>query len=117
MKCMYCNTYNDDRYKFCVKCGRSLTNQPQPLYAEWPEIQKKKYKISDIATIGGFAMSIMGVFMLWLIFNPLSLALSIFGFAKDNKRALAVAGIIISVISILFHIGKAIYAYMPYWAL
>lgn len=133
MICKTCGAENGDRYRFCSKCGASLTsvgntapvhntnsnNYEQRTYGTFAPAQRsdKSFLWGDVSAVFGFVCSLVGFFWFWLILCPVGLAASIYGFYRKRMQKLAAAGIIISAVSILIKLGYilSINNLLPLW--
>lgn len=72
---------------------------------------------ADVCTILGFASSVIGYFWASLVLLPLGLVTSLIGFRGNKTRALAVAGIVISIIGLLIKLMMILNdaSWLPYW--
>ena len=132
ISCPVCKTVNPDQSATCQQCGAPLTApppqgaplpypyspQPQPQYfqsgppafipsAQPPQPplyfrQKRPFTWTDVATVLGFVSSIMGFFWASVVLLPLGLVASMFGFRGVKTLGLAVAGMVIYAIGLLF---------------
>ena len=142
MICSKCHASNDDSYKFCEKCGALLEHtaevkpeenrvpqggnnpvNPNTIYRV-PPVQNmyhpmppKPFTWGDVCTVTGFVASLFGIFWFSVILCPIGLGLSIAGFLRNRTKGLAVAGIVVSFISIIIKIGYILYTsnLLPEW--
>lgn len=141
MICKKCNMQNEDGYKFCQECGALLEQvenqgeseenmekrepfvspntvyQVPPVMNPYYPMPPKQFTWGDICTVTGFVASLFGIFWFSVILCPVGLGLSICGFLKNRTKGLAVAGIVVSFISIIIKIGYILYTsrILPEW--
>ena len=113
--CLNCGAVNKDENNFCCGCGSTAFTNPSaenlgsPIRAAAP-VQNVPYNNNiptkfDLFTIFGFVASIIGAFVIALILEPLALVSAIIGFVKGKRfRGLAIAAIIIAVITLLIRL-------------
>ncbi len=113
--CLNCGAVNKDENNFCCGCGSTAFTNPSaenlgsPIRAAAP-VQNIPYNNNiptkfDLFTIFGFVASIIGAFVIALILEPLALVSAIIGFVKGKRfRGLAIAAIIIAVITLLIRL-------------
>lgn len=99
---------------------RPIQPAPPPAWTpQWqqPQPVKKAFTWADICTLLGFCSSIMGYFGASLLLLPVGLVASLVGFRGDRTKALAVAGIVISVVGLLIKLMSVLYdaSWLPYW--
>ena len=98
--CGKCNASNPASNKFCEKCGSDLDSAPTATTTVAAQPAKKNNSMS----IAGFVCSIIGIFTCGLT-SLIGLILSIVGLSSSKKRGekdgMALAGIIISAISMV----------------
>lgn len=137
MFCRYCGSEIDDKAVICVHCGLPTPNMPgelkptQPVEAQQPAQPPKK---ANLLGIFGFALSVFSVLVLFsamagsesfpfdaIILSIGAIVLSILGMARakadKSGRGLALAGLIISGVQLVFWIILFIiglYAYMSF---
>ncbi len=96
--------------------------QPVQMAPQWrpvapmPQI-RRRFTWADVCTVMGFASSIIGYFWASLVLLPLGFVASIAGFRGDKTRALAVAGIVVSLIGLLIKLMMILHDadLLPYW--
>lgn len=95
---------------------------PQPKAPQWypalpGPLPRRVFSWADVCTVMGFASSIIGYFWASLVLLPLGLAASVIGFRGNKTRALAVAGIVVSVIGLLIKLMMILNEadLLPYW--
>lgn len=97
---------------------------PQPSGApQWYPVQpgasqpRRVFAWADVCTVMGFASSVIGYFWASLVLLPLGLIASVVGFRGNKTRALAVAGIVVSVIGLLIKLMMVLHDadLLPYW--
>ena len=102
MFCGNCGNKVNNNERYCEKCGKPV----------WQKNNVKIQKNNNIVSIIGFVLSLIGVLSFGFL-SPLSLIICIIGLvlSKANKRKdkLSIAGIIISILSLVFIIGLSIY--------
>lgn len=124
-----CGRINNDESKFCSSCGCELTEtNSEHIPDNYGPMQKDAYinppmiphthtnstkppiTIFDIMTIFSFVSSIVGCFCIALVFEPAAIITGLLGFKKGKRyKALAVSGIIISIISFIIQLFIALY--------
>ena len=109
--CKYCGTAVEENYKFCTKCGASLEDNPTPNINNQP-VQTNQVPVnvttSNGMAVAGFVTSLVSGLCFCGIFSWLSLIFSIIGVSKDCEgkgKGLAIAGIVISAISLILLIA------------
>ncbi len=113
MICKYCGSSYEENDKFCPICGRSTTGELEPV-AEIPVYQPQVNTQADMQetiknsknsiAITSFVLGMLNFVGLgFLGVNLASIILGIFGL-KSNRKGFAIAGIIISIICMLFTI-------------
>lgn len=121
--CTNCGSQCMDDSSFCTSCGSQMfaqypesTQQPvQPL--PQPRV-KPDFTVFDLMTIFGFVASLVGLFQIGLILEPLALLSTIAGFAKGKRcRGLAIAGFVIAAIGLLVRLFETLYRnnVIPQW--
>ena len=99
--CKNCGNKLKKDDSFCTKCGNKV-DESIPVQ----QVQYVKPKSDNFIGIGGFAMSLIGLLTCGTFTIP-GLILSIMGYVMRNdynpeRKGLSIAGIIISVITIVF---------------
>ena len=111
--CKYCGTAVEENYKFCTKCGASLEDNPTPNINNQP-VQTNQVPVnvtpSNGMAVAGFVTSLVSGLCFCGIFSWLSLIFSIIGVSKAKDcegkgKGLAIAGIVISAISLILLIA------------
>ncbi len=120
--CTKCFSVNKEENNFCNACGSpEFTPAPPDVVMPVQQIkQKKEFTAYDLLTILGFVSSIIGMFVIALILEPLALASSILGFAKGKRyRGLAIAGVVIAAIALLVHLFITLHenGIIPEWVI
>ena len=119
--CTNCGSQCMDDSSFCTSCGSqtfaqySESVQPAPL--PQPRV-KPDFTVFDLMTIFGFVASLVGLFQIGLILEPLALLSTIAGFAKGKRcRGLAIAGFVIAAIGLLVRLFETLYRnnIIPQW--
>ena len=133
-KCLNCGKNNRNESLFCTGCGSQdfsepmgpdpeLPAVPAPGISEVPPPPPVQPYIApkrepappigwyDVMTILGFVSAIMGLFTVWVVFEPLALISSLIGFFKGHSRmkGLAAAGIVIAVIAFIIRLFITLY--------
>ena len=114
-----------DDSSFCTSCGSSEFGQcaegaVQPVRSAplpQPNI-KPDFTVFDLMTIFGFVASLVGLFQIGLILEPLALLSTIAGFAKGKRcLGLAIAGFVIAAIGLLVRLFETLYRnnIIPQW--
>lgn len=125
--CSSCGTLNKDDNNFCCGCGAAsftaqspdAPQQPAPAVPAHIHSQSIPTKY-DLFTIFGFVASIIGTFVIALILEPLALTSAIIGFTKGKSlRGLAIAAIVIAVISLLIRLFITLFdmGIIPEWVI
>lgn len=126
-QCLNCGAENRNENVFCSACGGKEFSAPisqdepeQPIQSA-PPVQpappvppapyqpfnpmmpvKKPFGIYDVLTILGFVSSLVGLFCIWVVLEPLAIVTSVIGFFKGTRyRGLAATGIVISIIAFI----------------
>ncbi len=103
----------NDSATFCTRCGADIS-QVAPQYNTFAQVQpptvyvappKKKFRWFDICTIIGFIASLVGLFWSSIILLPLGIICSMIGFIGNKTNALAIAGMVISIIAFIIKIA------------
>lgn len=135
--CKSCGASNRDDSRFCSSCGFAELEPvpdpvpapalppvpPPPTVVHTPpvfSIPKPEFTRYDLSTIFGFVASIVGLFQISLILEPLALLTSILGFARGKRyRGLAVAGVVIAAIGLLLRFFWTLYnnGVIPQWVI
>lgn len=130
--CKSCGASNRDDSRFCSSCGfaeldpvpaSALPPVPPPAVVHTPPIfpiPKPEFTRYDLSTIFGFVASIVGLFQISLILEPLALLTSILGFARGKRyRGLAIAGVVIAGIGLLLRFFWTLYnnGVIPQWVI
>lgn len=139
--CHSCGAENRDDSRFCCRCGISLPmsgepgeraeQKPDSLPAPPPPPvivrnapvyppPKPEFTRYDLSTIFGFVASLVGLFQITLILEPLALLTSILGFARGKRyRGLAIAGTVIAAIGLLLRFFYTLYlnGLLPQWVI
>ena len=135
-KCLNCGAENKDENTFCSTCGGSAFSDiivqepgavppvppvpPAPGQAPVPPVPpppyirsqpvKKPFGIFDVLTILGFVSSLVGLFSIWVVLEPLAVLASVVGFFKGGRfKGLAAAGIVISIIAFIIILFQTLY--------
>lgn len=114
-KCLKCGMLNDDGSVFCAQCGGQELEDVQDVTVQ---MNKHEFTKFDLCTIFGFVASLVGLFQLTLILEPLALLATFLGFFKGKcSKGLAVAGITISIIGLLIRLFVTLYTnhLIPQW--
>ena len=120
-RCIRCGCINEDGSVFCAQCGcqdfedAAPVNHVPPMNIPAP---KKEVSRFIIFTIFGFTASIVGLFWISLILEPLAFLSTCIGFIKEKRyRGLAIAGFTIAVIGLLIRLFITLYdiGYIPKW--
>lgn len=119
-KCTVCGKENRDENTFCSECGNN-TFEPtavQPVYTAPVQAEKPEFTKFDLMSILGFVSSLVGIFYIGLILEPLAAITTIVGFVKGKRnRGLAAAGFVIAVIALLVRLFYTLYVngVIPKW--
>ena len=134
-KCLNCGKENRNENQFCSTCGGTefeapySTDEPaapaapQPPQAPPPQMtppppgvmppplpMKKPFNFFDVMTILGFVSSIVGMWVVGFILEPLGVIASLLGFFKGTRyKGLAAAGIVIAVIAFIIRLIMVLY--------
>ena len=130
-KCLNCGSENKNENAFCSVCGGSSFAEPDsapetsPVQAAPPAPPvppvppppyippmpvKKPFGFFDVLTILGFVSSLVGIFSIWVVLEPLAVIASIIGFFKGGRfKGLAAAGIVISIIAFIIILFVTLY--------
>ena len=113
--CTSCGVLNKDDSRFCSACGggsfapveetaQTVIRQPHPAY------RKPPFSGFDLMSVLGFVASLVGLFQISLILEPIAAVTSILGFIKGQRnKGLAAAGVIISVIGLIVRLFMTLY--------
>ncbi len=124
--CNNCGAENKNENVFCSTCGGNSFSEPlspdmpsaaaqQPVPPPPPPpiqpiIPRKPFSIFDVMTILGFVSSLVGLFCIWVVLEPLAVISSILGFFKGSRyKGLAAAGFVIALIAFLIQLFTALY--------
>ena len=122
--CTSCGVLNKDDSRFCSACGGGSfapvegavqPAQPQQLH---PAYRKPPFSGFDLMSVLGFVASLVGLFQISLILEPIAAVTSILGFLKGQRnKGLAAAGFIISIIGLLIRLFMTLYknGVIPKW--
>lgn len=120
--CISCGVVNKDENRFCSACGGSsfapAEETAQPIQQIHPAYRKLPFTGFDLLAVLGFVASLVGLFQISLILEPLAAVTSILGFIKGQRnKALAAAGVIISVIGLIVRLFMTLYknGVIPKW--
>lgn len=122
--CTSCGAVNKDENRFCSACGGSSfapveeTAQPVQPQQLHPAYRKLPFTGFDLLAVLGFVASLVGLFQISLILEPLAAVTSILGFIKGQRnKGLAAAGVIISVIGLIVRLFMTLYknGVIPKW--
>lgn len=128
-KCLNCGKDNRNDNQFCSTCGGTTfeapystdepapppppfqqTPPPPPVMMGPPPVVKKPFTLFDVLTILGFVSSLVGLFQIWVVLEPLALISAVLGFFKGNRsKGLAAAGIVIAVIAFIIRLFMTLY--------
>ncbi len=125
-KCLNCGKDNRNENQFCSTCGGTAfetpysTDEPapsaQPMQTPPPPppvmpVQiRKPFNFFDVLTILGFVSSIVGIWVVGFILEPLGVIASLLGFFKGNRhKGLAAAGIVIAIIAFIIRLIMVLY--------
>lgn len=123
-RCIKCGCINEDGSIFCAQCGgqdfddavgAAPVNPVPPMNIPAPKTEVSRF---IIFTIFGFTASIVGLFWIALILEPLAFLSTCVGFVKEKRyRGLAIAGFTIAVISLLIRLFITLHdiGYIPQW--
>ena len=123
-RCIKCGCINEDGSVFCAQCGgqdfddaagAAPVNPVPPMNIPAPKTEVSRF---IIFTIFGFTASIVGLFWISLILEPLAFLSTCVGFVKEKRyRGLAIAGFTIAVISLLIRLFITLHdiGYIPQW--
>ncbi|MBQ9484143.1 MAG: hypothetical protein IJU82_08110 [Ruminiclostridium sp.] len=132
-KCLTCGFDNKNDNAFCSSCGGTdfsepystddsaapavnVNNQP-PMMPPPPPYQaprhaepKKPFGFFDVLTILGFVSSLVGLWCIWVVLEPLAVISALLGFLKGSRsKGLAAAGIVIAVIAFIVRLFFSLY--------
>lgn len=142
-QCTVCGALHNDEQAVCT-CGADMSHLPplpaappvpppprptglgvppappfmgRPAAPGWQPIAPREYTWADILTILGFSAAIAGYFWAGVLLLPIGLVASVIGFCGNNRRGLAVAGIVVSVIGVVLKIMMMLNEadLLPYW--
>ena len=123
-KCINCGADNKNENSFCSICGGKEFSEPyssdtapvQPVPppaqppVQPPHIQKKPFSFFDVLTILGFVSSIVGLWGVGFVLEPIGVLASLLGFFKGSRyKGLAAAGIVIAVIAFIIRLFMTLY--------
>ena len=129
-KCLNCGKENRNENQFCSTCGGTSfeapystdepsapsvqPSQPAPPPPPAPMMpplpQRKPFNFFDVMTILGFVSSIVGMWIVGFVLEPLGVIASLLGFFKGTRyKGLAAAGIVIAVIAFIIRIFMVLY--------
>ncbi len=134
-KCLNCGKENRNENQFCSTCGGTSfeapysTDEPaeaaavpppppmqgQPVPPPPPPapmmpLQRKPFNFFDVMTVLGFVSSIVGMWVVGFVLEPLGVIASLLGFFKGTRyKGLAAAGIVIAVIAFIIRIFMVLY--------
>lgn len=124
--CSNCGSQCMDDSRFCTSCGSAefvqyaeSTQPVQPAPLPHP-YTKPEFTMFELLTIFGFVASLVGLFQIGLILEPLALLSSVSGFVKGKRcRGLAIAGFVIAAIGLLVRLFDTLYRndIIPHWLL
>ena len=123
-RCTKCGCINEDGSVFCAQCGgrefEDVMNDAPVNNAPMNTPPQKKSEITKylIFTIFGFTASLVGLFWISLILEPLAVISASIGFLKEKRyRALAIAGFTIALIGLLIRLFVTLYdnGLIPQW--
>ncbi|MGN0596922.1 MAG: hypothetical protein ACI4J1_06315 [Ruminiclostridium sp.] len=123
-RCIRCGCINEEGSVFCAQCGGQDFEDAVGAAPVNPVPQmnipapKKEVSRFIIFTIFGFTASIVGLFWISLILEPLAFLSTCIGFVKEKRyRGLAIAGFTIAVIGLLIRLFITLYdiGYIPKW--
>lgn len=123
-RCTKCGCINEDGSVFCAQCGgrefEDVMNAAPVNNAPMNTTPQKKSEITKylIFTIFGFTASLVGLFWISLILEPLAVIAASVGFLKEKRyRALAIAGFTIALIGLLIRLFVTLYdnGLIPQW--
>jgi len=133
-KCLTCGFDNKNSNAFCSSCGGTDFSepystddaapvQPAPAVSSQPPVMppppyqppkpaepKKPFGFFDVLTILGFVSSLVGLWCIWVVLEPLAVVSSLIGFLKGTRsKGLAAAGIVIAVIAFIIRLFFSLY--------
>lgn len=132
-KCLTCGFDNKNDNAFCSSCGGTdfsepystddsaapavnVNNQPlmmpppPPYQAPRHAEPKKPFGFFDVLTILGFVSSLVGLWCIWVVLEPLAVISALLGFLKGSRsKGLAAAGIVIAVIAFIVRLFFSLY--------
>ena len=117
--CTSCGVLNKDDSRFCSACGggsfapvEGAVQPVQPVQPQQlrPTYHKPPFTGFDLMSVLGFVASLVGLFQISLILEPIAAVTSILGFIKGQRnKGLAAAGVIISVIGLIVRLFMTLY--------
>ncbi|MGN0657624.1 MAG: hypothetical protein ACI4KR_12630 [Ruminiclostridium sp.] len=114
--CTSCGVVNKDENRFCSACGGSsfAPVEETAQQVQQPQLHpahiKPPFTGFDLMSVLGFVASLVGLFQISLILEPLAAITSILGFIKGQRnKGLAAAGFIISVIGLIIRLFMTLY--------
>ncbi len=124
--CPNCNQVHDnDQTQFCTTCGADLSQvPPQEFYGlSTPVPPSMSYPLYssftwvDVFSIVGFVAALIGLFWASVILLPVGIICSVIGFFSRKTRAIAIAGLTISIIGLLIKLCMELYqaGMIPEW--
>ncbi len=127
-RCINCGAENKDENTFCSICGSQnfsdisnntppammpppIAPPPPPMpQAPIPPTPKKPFGIFDVLTILGFVSSIVGLWGVGFVLEPIGVIASILGFFKGSRyKGLAAAGMVIAIIAFIIRLFITLY--------
>ncbi|MBR5088859.1 MAG: zinc ribbon domain-containing protein [Ruminiclostridium sp.] len=121
-RCINCGAENKDENTFCSICGgqnfSDISNNTPPAMmppppmpqAPIPPTPKKPFGIFDVLTILGFVSSIVGLWGVGFVLEPIGVIASILGFFKGTRyKGLAAAGMVIAIIAFIIRLFITLY--------
>ena len=124
-KCISCGADNKNENVFCSTCGGKEFEEPYstdaaqpapppppapPVPPMPPVYQKRPFTFFDVLTILGFVASIVGLWGVGFVLEPIAIISSVFGFFKGTRyKGLAAAGMVIAVIAFIIRLFIALY--------
>lgn len=134
-KCLNCGADNKNENVFCSTCGSKEFGAPfddpatpvQPAAPSAPPVPpappiapplmpprmpeiRKPFTFFDVLTILGFVSSIVGLWGVGFVLEPIALVASILGFFKGGRnKGLAAAGLVIAVIAFIIRLFLTLY--------